>query len=423
MTRQRSAVADSAPAPAAADQVSDGRHDFDFIHGRWRVQNERLAERLVGNGDWEVFTAHDECRPLLGGLGNLEEFRTAWAGGYQGIALRLYDLAAGQWRIHWSSDRSGTLDPPVSGRFENGVGTFYGQDHHEGRPVRVRFLWEHSSANTAHWQQAFSIDDGASWETNWHMWFRRLDAEDRLLHEDNVVELRQYTLQPEQRDVLVELFEREFVETQEAVGIHVIGTYRDADDPDRFVWLRGFPSMQARRDALQAFYFGPVWQRHRDAANATMIDSDNVLLLRPAQADSGVARAVAPRPELGTSLPAAGSALCLGVCALHALAEEGFAARFDRELAPLLQAQGARIVARYLTDASENTFPRLPVREGERVFVWLAHFADAAALDAHLAALKNHGAWRDALAGALLDELREPPELRRLLPTARSELR
>ena len=55
-----------------------------------------------------------------------------------------------------------------------------------------------------------------------------------------VVELRQYTLHPHQRDTLIALFDREFVESQEALGMQVIGPFRDLDDPDRFVWLRGF---------------------------------------------------------------------------------------------------------------------------------------------------------------------------------------
>lgn len=401
------------------EPARDGRHDFDFIHGRWQVHNERLRQRLVGSNDWEIFAARDECRPLLGGVGNLEEFHTGWDGGYEGLALRLYDIAAQQWRIHWASNRSGALEPPVSGRFADGVGTFHGDDSHEGRPVRVRFLWEPLSANGAHWQQAFSADDGASWETNWHMWFRRLDAADRLLHEDNVLELRQYTLHPGQRDVLVELFEREFIEPQEAVGMHVIGTFRDLDAPDRFVWLRAFPSMAARREALQAFYFGPVWQQHREAANATMIDSDNVLLLRPVDGDAGT-RAALPRPAPGATARA--GAFCLGICALRTPAEAGFTAQFDRHFAPRLQAQGAQLIARYCTDASENTFPRLPVREGERVLVWLARFDDVAALDAHLAALRADPAWQQAL-DASRATLAQAPELRRLLPTARSELR
>src|ERR1700734_1087769 len=92
-----------------------------------------------------------------------------------------------------------------------------------------------------------------------------------------IVELRQYTLHPGKRNVLIDLFEREFVETQEAAGMTLIGQFRDLDDPDRFVWLRGFADMSSRAQALAAFYGGPAWQAHRDAANATMIDSDNVL--------------------------------------------------------------------------------------------------------------------------------------------------
>src|SRR5690348_3644035 len=102
-----------------------------------------------------------------------------------------------------------------------------------------------------------------------------------------VVELRQYTLHPGGRDTLIELFDREFVESQEALGARVIGQFRDLDDADRFVWLRGFPDMTSRAEALQAFYSGPVWKAHAAAANATMLDSDNVLLLRPVEAGGG----------------------------------------------------------------------------------------------------------------------------------------
>src|SRR6476469_10671037 len=102
-----------------------------------------------------------------------------------------------------------------------------------------------------------------------------------------VVELLQYTLVPNGRETLIALFEREFIETQEATGMTVIGQFRDLNNPDRFVWLRGFSDMDRRAAQLQAFYGGPVWKAHRDAANATMIDSDNVLLLRPTSPTSG----------------------------------------------------------------------------------------------------------------------------------------
>jgi len=114
-----------------------------------------------------------------------------------------------------------------------------------------------------------------------------------------IVELRQYTLHPGMRDGLIDLFDREFVESQEALGIRVIGQFRDLDDPQRFVWLRGFRDMPTRAEALGAFYGGPIWKAHREAANATMIDSDNVLLLRPASPCSGFVLEYKHRPPVG----------------------------------------------------------------------------------------------------------------------------
>lgn len=125
---------------------------------------------------------------------------------------------------------------------------------------------------------------------------------------ETVLELRRYTLHPGRRDELIALFEREFVEPQEAVGAHLFGLFRSSASPDEFVWLRGFSSLAARADALSAFYFGPVWRRLRAEANATMVDSDNVLLLRP------VARGLAsPPPGSGVyvSLEASPSAFAV----------------------------------------------------------------------------------------------------------------
>src|SRR5215467_3929916 len=107
------------------------------------------------------------------------------------------------------------------------------------------------------------------------------------LDTSQVLELRQYTLHPGKRDTLIELFERAFVEPQEAHGMRVLGQFRDLDAPDRFVWLRGFPDLPSRAARLEAFYGGPIWKANREAANATMIDSENVLLLRPVDASAG----------------------------------------------------------------------------------------------------------------------------------------
>ena|SRR5215211_1861831 len=115
-----------------------------------------------------------------------------------------------------------------------------------------------------------------------------------------IVELRMYTLHPGRRDELIRLFEREFVETQEAVGIQVLGQFYDLDDRNRFVWLRGFNDMAARAQSLSAFYDGPIWKAHRDAANATMIDSENVLLLHLPPGACGFEFKGANRPPLGS---------------------------------------------------------------------------------------------------------------------------
>lgn len=236
-----------------------------------------------------------------------------------------------------------------------------------------------------------------------------------------VVELRQYTLHPGQRDVLVELFEREFVESQEAVGIRVIGQFRDLDDPDRFVWLRGFADMPAHARALQAFYGGPVWQAHRSAANPTMIDSDNVLPLRPAYSVSGFQIKRAPRAPIGSI----GDGPGLVVATLYhfdAAVDADFLAFFADELVPVLDKCGASVSAALVNDPAPNNFPALPVREGEHVFAWFARFADPRAHDRHRAELATLPAWRDRLGPALQRRLARPPETLRLAPTARSRL-
>jgi hypothetical protein len=234
-----------------------------------------------------------------------------------------------------------------------------------------------------------------------------------------VVELRQYTLHPGKRDTLIALFEREFVDPLEAAGMTVMGHFRDLDRPDRFVWMRGFADMYQRAQALSAFYGGPVWSVHREAANETMIDSDNVLLLRPARAGAGIALAERRRAPVGaTILPHA--RVVATISPLAAAADARRIALFDGVVAPALEAAGARLLGSYVTEASRNTFPRLPVREGERVFVWFVSFADDAAYAQHRARLEAPGAWRDEIEPCWAQGLAGAPEVLRLGPTARS---
>jgi quinol monooxygenase YgiN len=236
-----------------------------------------------------------------------------------------------------------------------------------------------------------------------------------------VVELRRYRLRPGARETLIDLFDREFVEAQEAAGMRIIGQFRDLDDPDSFVWVRGFRDMPSRADALRAFYTGPVWAAHRDAANGTMINSDNVLLLRPVSAESGFAPPTKRRPQPGAAGSAPGLVVAT-VCSLAPRTDEAFAEFFERTLRPLLVEASATVLAALVTDRTPNTFPRLPVREGETVFVWFSGFPSPLAYEAHLAALARSEAWTNEAVPEMERRMWRRNEVARLTPTARSLL-
>jgi len=234
-----------------------------------------------------------------------------------------------------------------------------------------------------------------------------------------IVELRQYTLHSGMRDTLIDLFNREFVESQEALGIKVIGQFRDLDDPQRFVWLRGFPDMQTRAEALQAFYGGPIWKSHRDAANATMIDSDNVLLLHPISPEAGFALEDKHRLPVGATK----HTKALVVATIYYFEEPvpaDFLDFFEHELKACLTSNGASILASFTTEKSENTFPALPVREEENAFVWFSRFHDSADYEHYQAALTQSEAWRDGISKKLAAHVKRLCEVRKLSPTARS---
>jgi len=230
-----------------------------------------------------------------------------------------------------------------------------------------------------------------------------------------ILELRQYTLHPGMRDVLIELFEREFIESQEALGMTLVGQFRDLDNPDRFVWLRGFPDMTTRAQALQEFYGGPIWKAHREAANATMIDSDNVLLLRPARPTSGFAMERAERQPLGAIEKPRGLVVAT-ICHLKDEIGYDFVDFFERKIQSKLTRDGTSLLAYFVTEKHPNTFPALPVREKVNVFVWFSNFPDETTHANSLDRTKS-------VANELAPRLKGPPEILKLLPTPRSRLR
>lgn len=241
-----------------------------------------------------------------------------------------------------------------------------------------------------------------------------------------VVELRQYTVRPGRRETLVELFDREFVESQEALGMRIIGQFRDLDAPDRFVWLRGFADMDSRRAGLGAFYGGPVWAAHGAAANATMLDSDDVLLLRPAGPGTRIVGTPRSRPRPGSDgRPDPISTLVtVTVYPVATAAEEDALLAFLHTGAdPVQAAAGRRPVAEMRTLGAANTFPALPIREDDHVVVRLARYGSPADHAAYVDRLRRSPAWRDGILPALRRRLTRPAQHLRLQPTPRSGLR
>jgi hypothetical protein len=217
-----------------------------------------------------------------------------------------------------------------------------------------------------------------------------------------IVELRQYQMKPGQRDVLVEMFDAVFVDGQEAAGNAIMGQFRDLDNPDRFVWLRGFPDMAARPKSLDAFYTSATWQKHRNAANATMVDVSDVLLLHPLRPATGLALGKRPQDEAATGLIEA------AIYPFDPAVDAEAIAHFDRDL----ETARAPAITAYVTEMSTNNYPRLPIRENENVLVRIAKFPTAAA----------HAERRSALTPKMRDQLKSAPQILRLSPTARSLL-
>ncbi|WP_407567096.1 NIPSNAP family protein [Polymorphospora sp. A560] len=232
-----------------------------------------------------------------------------------------------------------------------------------------------------------------------------------------VIELRQYRLRSGRRDELIELFDREFVETQEEAGMAVLGQFRDLDDPDRFVWLRGFRDMAARHRALAAFCEGPVWAEHGPQANATMIDSDDVLLLRPLSAGSGFVTSPAGRPRAGA--PAPERFVSATLWSFPPGRHEGVALVRDG-LLPVLHETGPAPLAVLATETAHNTFPRLPVRTGENVAVIFTSYPDERAYRQHLADVRDHPVVRDDILPGIERAQTAAPRVLRLAPTGRS---
>lgn len=163
----------SATPPVPVER--DGQADFDFLFGSWKIKNRVLAKPLSGSHEWYEFEATAIERPIWGGKGNVEELDGDSPKGHlQGLAVRLYDPVAKHWSIYWADRRFSTVGfPPAVGVFHGNRGEFFSDGEYQGKKTLDRLVWISLGKNTARWEQASSLDQGKTWETNWTMDFTR----------------------------------------------------------------------------------------------------------------------------------------------------------------------------------------------------------------------------------------------------------
>lgn len=146
----------------------DGSHDFDFEIGTWKTHVKRLVRPLTGSTTWVEMNGTTIVRPVWGGRGNLVELEADGPGiHFRGLSLRLYNPETRAWSLNFANASDGTLTTPSIGRFSNGRGEFFSQETFNGRRVLVRFVISDITPTSCRFEQAFSADDGKTWEVNW----------------------------------------------------------------------------------------------------------------------------------------------------------------------------------------------------------------------------------------------------------------
>ncbi|QLC64874.1 hypothetical protein LPB248_00850 [Flavobacterium sp. LPB0248] len=157
---------------------TSSKHDFDFFEGKWKLHNKKLNSRLSNCTEWTEFESTQEMYKVLNGIGNIDNFLANFDGQpFEGMTVRLFNPKSRLWSIYWADSNEGRLDPPVLGSFENNVGHFVTKDTFNGKDILVVFRWDARDKNNPVWSQAFSEDNGNSWEWNWYMYMSKFNEE------------------------------------------------------------------------------------------------------------------------------------------------------------------------------------------------------------------------------------------------------
>jgi hypothetical protein len=357
---------------------SSSRNDFDFLVGKWNIHNKKLENRLSHSDQWMEFDATHEMHTVLAGTGNVENiFAMVNNQPYEGMAIRLFNPATRLWSIYWSDSHSGTMDKPVVGSFEKNVGIFLGKDKWEGKEVMIRFKWDATDPEKPIWSQAFSDDNGKSWEWNWFMYFSKRndgETEDASANRHvSVIELRNYILQPGQRENFTDLFESAFIRPQQAAGSYTLGQYKVKGAENNFFWIRGFHDMASRNKALNAFYQGAVWKQNRNAANAMIVNNDNVNLLKPLNVGDSV-----NEKETSFHTNWFGKEKGIGVIDFYISNTklDKLVVFVKEQYAAILRNAGIENTSFWISETAENDFAALPVFQDKNLLVQITFYKD-----------------------------------------------
>jgi hypothetical protein len=362
-----------------APSATSSENDYDFLEGAWKVSNKKLKTRLNNCSEWNEFESTLEMHKILTGYGNREHYKAIIDNKpFEALAIRLYKKETRLWTDFWIDNNACEMDRhPVTGSFENGVGRFFATDTFNGKNILVVYQWDKTDPEHPVWSQAYSNDDGKTWEWNWFMYLTRKDGREADLDRNqkiNVIELRNYVMKkPGQRDKFIAYFEDNFIRSQNTIGGFTLGQYRVKDAENNFFWIRGFESMALRKKFLNDFYYGPVWKQHREVPNSMLLNNDNVHLLKPLMLDENGDQKndTFNSNEFGRKK---GIAVVDYYIANEKL--DRLISFFGKIYLPLLHNNGVTNCSLWISETVPNDFSPLPVFQDKNLLVTITYYAD-----------------------------------------------
>ena len=370
-----------------AASKKSSKNDFDFLTGFHKVHHKKLKTRLNHCTEWIVSDGTQEMRQVLNNIGNVDSYHMTALDGksIEGMALRLFNPDTRLWTIYWADSHHGTLDIPVSGSFENNIGHFFAMDKFNGKDILLQFLWDATNPDKPVWSQAFSPDNGQTWEWNWYMYFSNDESGNGVEQSSinslslaadqqiKVLELRNYVTKPGLRDKFIDYFETNFIDSQNVLGGCILGQFRVKAADDNFFWFRGYKDMEARSRYLPEFYYGQHWKRYRNKANEMLVNNDNVYLLKPLSFSESLQGTAINSDVLGKKK---GLVVIDYYVANTRLTELiGF---FKDKYLDFLKANAINDLSLWISEMEENDFTGLPVFQDKNLLVAITLYKDEA---------------------------------------------